>query len=397
MANFQTQQSAILVVDDSPKNLQVLGNFLQNENYSTEFALDGQSALGWIERKNFDLILLDIMMPGMNGYEICSILKKDPETAEIPVIYLTSKEDTDSIIRAFETGAADFITKPFNRKELLARVATHIGIKKTRDELNKSLKEVEDKNHLITSSIKYAKYIQSALLKKSWNIPDYFSDSFSLDLPKDIVSGDFSWSSKVGNKTIVGVFDCTGHGVPGAFMSLLFVTFLNDIINVEKIYEPHLLLSRLRDKVIDALAQRGFFMELHDGMDAAIISYDSSEELLTFSGAFNKLYIAREGTIHEYRGDRIPVSYADVLKEFTLQNIKTQKGDVVYLFTDGYSDQFGGESGKKMGTARLKEILQTVCLMPLKDQGDILQKNLLEWQGENNEQVDDITAVGFRL
>ena len=140
----------ILIVDDNPKNLQILGNYLQEEGYLVEFALNGASALDWIKQSEFDLILLDIMMPEMDGFEVCKIIKSNPVYQKIPVIFLTAKIDTESIVTGFDLGAVDYIIKPFNQKELIARVKTQIEIKRGRDEIVRNLKEIEYKNKLIT-------------------------------------------------------------------------------------------------------------------------------------------------------------------------------------------------------------------------------------------------------
>ncbi len=300
----------ILIVDDNPKNLQILGNYLQNEGYKVEFALDGKSALDWIGRTEFDLILLDIMMPGMDGFEVCRIIKNDPVKQKIPVIFLTAKVDTESIVNGFDLGAVDYVIKPFNQKELIARVKTQIEIKRGRDEIARNLKEIEYKNKLIKYSIQYAHTIQAAVLKASMNGSDFFPEQFCLLLPKDIVSGDFYWFHRIDNKLLVGVFDCTGHGIPGAFMSMLGVTLLNETVIREKIIEPHLILNRLREKIIEALGQKGIISEVADGMDGSIISYDLTSKKLVYSGAYNPIYLIRDNKIIELKGDRMPLSYA---------------------------------------------------------------------------------------
>lgn len=396
MKNDNPQISSVLIVDDNPKNLQVLGNCLQDEGFEIEFSLNGRSALDWIDRKDFDLVLLDIMMPGMDGYEVFKILKSTKGKQEIPVIFLTAIVDAESIVKAFDLGAVDYISKPFNQKELLSRVRTQIEIKKNRDEIKRQLKEIEFKNKLITYSIKYAKSIQTAVLKSSQKLLECFPNSFSLEIPKDIVSGDFYWAKKVDDKFLLGVFDCTGHGVPGAFMSLLFATFLNEAVNTEKIQEPHLILNRLREKVIEAMDQKAISIEVNNGMDAVIILYDPKNKTLHFSGALNKMYLIRNNEILEYRGDRMSVSYFDRMKEFTMQEIKVKKDDVIYLTTDGYFDQFGGPIQKKMGSANFKEIIKVHYKEPMEIQKEIFFNAYLNWKGEDD-QVDDVSIVGIRF
>jgi phosphoserine phosphatase RsbU/P len=386
----------ILIVDDNPKNLQILGNYLRKELYKVEFALDGKSALDWIGRTEFDLILLDIMMPGMDGFEVCRIIKSDPLRQKIPIIFLTAKVDTESIVNGFDLGAVDYVVKPFNQKELIARVKTQIEIKRGRDQIAKNLEEIEYKNKLIKYSIQYAHTIQAAVLKAAQNGSDYFTEQFCLLLPKDIVSGDFYWFQRIENKILVGVFDCTGHGIPGAFMSMLGITLLNETVIREKITEPPVILNRLRVKIIDALGQKGIISEVKDGMDGSIISYDLSTKTLVYSGAFNPMYLIRDNKIIEYMGDRMTLSYQDNTPDFSRREIKTEPDDLVYLFTDGFVDQFGGQEDKKFRRGQFKQVLLMNHKNPLADQKEMLLDTYLKWKG-NGEQVDDITVVGLRL
>ncbi len=386
----------ILIVDDNPKNLQVLGNYLQLEGYLVEFAINGESALDWTDRKKFDLILLDIMMPVMDGFVVCEQIKKNLLNHETPVIFLTAKVDTESIVKAFDLGAVDYIIKPFNQKELIARVKTQIEIKRGRDEIAGNMQEIEFKNKLIEHSINYAHTIQTAVLKASQNGAEYFREQFCLILPKDIVSGDFYWFNKIGEKLYAGVFDCTGHGIPGAFMSILGVTLLNEIVTREKITEPNLILNRLRHKIIDALGQKGAVMEVKDGMDGSIISYDLTTKILLYSGAFNPMYLVRDNNIIEFKGDRMPISFHDNISEFTYQEINTRPNDLVYLFTDGFIDQFGGENEKKFLRKQFKQELLKIHKNPMAVQKEMLLITYNNWRG-NGDQIDDITVIGLKL
>jgi serine phosphatase RsbU (regulator of sigma subunit) len=336
------------------------------------------------------------MMPGMDGFEVCRILKKDPVKQKIPVIFLTAKVDTESIVNGFDLGAVDYVIKPFNQKELIARVKTQIEIKRGRDEIAGNLKVIEYKNKLIKYSIQYAHTIQAAVLKAYIDGSAFFPDQFCLILPKDIVSGDFYWFYKVNNRVLVGVFDCTGHGIPGAFMSMLGITLLNETVIREKITEPHLILNRLREKIIEALGQKGIISEVRDGMDGSIISYDRANSKLAFSGAFNPLYLIRGNNIIELRGDRMTLSYQDNILDFSHQEIKTEPNDLVYLFTDGFVDQFGGLEEKKFQRNQFKQLLLKIHKNSLSVQKEMLLRAHNIWKGDR-EQVDDITVVGLRL
>jgi len=386
----------ILIVDDNPRNLQILGKYLQKEGFKVEFALDGTSALDWIKRAEFDLVLLDIMMPGMDGFKVCKIIKSDPVKQKIPVIFLTAKVDMESIINGFDLGAVDYVAKPFNQKELIARVKSQIEIKKSRDEIARNLEEIEYKNKLIKYSIQYAHTIQAAVLNASLNGSAFFPDQFCILLPKDIVSGDFYWFHKIDNKLLAGVFDCTGHGIPGAFMSILGVTLLNETVIREKIDEPHLILTRLREKIVQALGQEGRYLEVKDGMDGSIISYDLNNKTLCYSGAFNPMYLIRDNEIIELKGDRMPLSYHDKMSDFSCQKIETRPDDLIYLFTDGYADQFGGQEDKKFLRDQFKQVLLKIHKHPLEVQKEMLLDTYINWKG-NGDQVDDITVVGLRL
>lgn len=388
--------ASVLIVDDNVKNLQVLGGFLRNEGLMVEFALDGMSALNWLDKKEFDLILLDIIMPVMDGFEVCRIIKSDPVKQKIPIIFLTAKVDTESIVNGFDVGGIDYVIKPFNQKELIARVKTQIEIKRGRDEISKNLEEIEYKNKLIKYSMQYAHTIQAAVLKASMDGSDYFPEQFCLLLPKDIVSGDFYWFHRIQNKLLVGVFDCTGHGIPGALMSILGVTLLNETVMREDITAPHLILNRLREKIIEALGQKGIISEVADGMNGSIISYDLANKTLIYSGAFNPMYLIRNNKIIELEGDRMPLSHHVKMNDFSSNEIKTRTDDLIYLFTDGYIDQFGGQDMKKFRTAQFKEILLKYNKNPMKMQKQLLLDAHLDWRG-NEEQVDDITVVGLRL
>ena len=386
----------ILIVDDNPKNLQIIGSYLVMEGYSVEFATDGEKAIDWIESLKFDLILLDINMPVMDGYDVCRIIKKNPRHNKIPVIFITAKTDTDSIIKGFETGAVDYITKPFNHRELLVRVKSQIEIKRGRDQITQNLADIESRNKLISESIDYAQKIQSSVFRSIQVANSFFKEYFSLVMPRDVLSGDFLWFTKTGNKVIAGVFDCTGHGIPGALMSMLGISFLNEIVLRDNITEPHLILNCLREKIIEALGQKGNFLEVKDGMDGSIISHDTTTGKLMYSGANSHIYIISNKELMVLKSDRMPLSHHCIMKSFSSQTVDINDNDCIYILTDGYSDQTGGAENKKLGRLRLRELLTRNNHLPMNDQKQILHDELMEWKGFND-QVDDISAIGLRI
>jgi serine phosphatase RsbU (regulator of sigma subunit) len=219
-----------------------------------------------------------------------------------------------------------------------------------------------------------------------------------LNKPKAIVSGDFYWAVEINNSFIIVTADCTGHGVPGAFMSLLGINYLNEIVIEQKITQPDLILNALRSAIIEALNPEGSSeAEGKDGMDMVLCKYDFANMQLTFSCANNPLWVYRQEELMEFKADKMPVGKSP--KEdmpFTLQTVALQKGDVVYAFTDGYADQFGGPKGKKFMYKQLKDALASNIALPMKEQKSLLAANMLNWQG-NLEQVDDIIIIGVRI
>jgi sigma-B regulation protein RsbU (phosphoserine phosphatase) len=225
------------------------------------------SALKWLDKKKFDLVLLDIMMPGMDGYEVCSLIRKNPAFNDILIIFITAKTDSESIIKGFEAGAVDYITKPFIKSELLIRVKTQLNIKKANEQLIHYLHQIEERNRKISDSIDYARYIQNAVLSASEKNLKLLPEHFILDLPKDILSGDFYWVCKSEKRFVIAVMDCTGHGVPGALMSILGITLLNETVINDHVIQPDKILESLRLKIINAMSQKKGFGHIKDGIE----------------------------------------------------------------------------------------------------------------------------------
>jgi sigma-B regulation protein RsbU (phosphoserine phosphatase) len=387
---------SILIVDDLSKNLQVLGGLLQNKGMAVEFAMDGTSALKWLEKRNFDLVLLDIMMPGMDGYELCALIKNNPAISEIPIIFITAKTDSESIIRGFEAGAVDYITKPFIQSELLIRLKTQLNIKRSKEQIDHYLKEIEERNKHISDSIEYAKYIQNAVMSISGSNLKYLPEHFVLYLPKDVLSGDFYWICKAGEKLLIAIMDCTGHGVPGALMSIMGITLLNEIVLHDQIVQPDKILESLRSKLISALGQDTGIDNIKDGIEGSVICYDSESSKIQYSGAFNPMILIHDGEIFDIKGDRISIGYSEVNGNFTLQEIDIEKNDIIYLFSDGIADQFGGQQNKRFMLKHLKEILFAYHKSSLIRQKEALLEELSQWK-VNSVQTDDILVLGMRF
>lgn len=247
------------------------------------------------------------------------------------------------------------------------------------------------RNRDITDSINYARRIQFSILP-----PDIPSDNtFVLFKPKDIVSGDFYWITSVGGREFLAAVDCTGHGVPGAFMSFIGYTALNKIIIEQGIYTPSVILDHLNREVALTLHQKGENI-VNDGMDIALVSYSGLTGQLEYAGAFNPLVVARKGEIIEIKADRFAIGRSTgTEKKFTNHNFALEKGDMLYLFSDGYADQFGGPGEKKFKASALKELLAGISRLTVDQQREKLEQTFEEWKGAL-EQIDDVLIVGRR-
>jgi len=264
-------------------------------------------------------------------------------------------------------------------------------------QIRKINQEILRKQDLINASISYASKIQAAVLPPVSLIRKLLPNSFILFRPRDIVSGDFYWIAGRDGKIAVAAVDCTGHGVPGAFMSMMGISFLNEIFLKRKFASSGEILSNLRVYVKEALHQTEDNPETKDGMDISLVVIDKEKRELQYSGAYSPLVIVKGQHLRRIKGDRMPIGIHHNEKEhFSTHKIAYQGGEMVYLFSDGYADQFGGTKGKKFRMSPFRELLQSVSLLPLDSQKNILQQELEKWQG-HNEQIDDILVMGIRL
>ncbi|MDF1548874.1 MAG: two-component regulator propeller domain-containing protein [Bacteroidales bacterium] len=278
-----------------------------------------------------------------------------------------------------------------------AKERLELEVQKRTAEIERQRDEIEEKNKNITDSILYASRIQTAVLPPTEFLNATLPEHFILFKPRDIVSGDYYWMTQKGDEIVIAVADCTGHGVPGAFMSMLGVAFLNEIVNrAEKLVASNIL-NGLRDNVKNSLRQTGKKDEAKDGMDIALCVLNQSKKCLQYAGAYNPLYLMRNEELQQFKADRMPIGiYYKEKQSFTNNIVGLQDNDVIYLFSDGYIDQFGGDNGKKFLRKQFKDLIIEIHKKPLIEQKEILDKTLEEWMGEY-EQVDDILIMGFKI
>ncbi|MBD3636659.1 MAG: GAF domain-containing protein [Crocinitomicaceae bacterium] len=263
-------------------------------------------------------------------------------------------------------------------------------------ELSHQKEIIEEKNKHITDSIRYAKRIQDATLPSIDLVRSYLKDSFVLFKPKDIVSGDFYWVEQVDDTILFAVVDCTGHGVPGAFLSLIGHNSLNQIVNELGIMKPSEILFELDKIVFKTLQNNLEHTNIKDGMDMAICSLNLNTKHLEFAGAYNPLYLIRDNELTEVKGDKLAIGSGEVQNQYKNSGIQLQEGDRIYLFSDGYADQFGGPKGKKFKYSQFKDLLLKVHQKPMMEQHKLLNHYIEAWQGDL-EQLDDVCVIGVRI
>jgi len=261
-------------------------------------------------------------------------------------------------------------------------------------ELKKVLIKVNKQKNEITESIHYAKRIQKAILPTEKLIKDYFDDFFIFYQPKDIVAGDFYWFEKVNNEIIFSVADCTGHGVSGAMVSIVCHNALNRSLCEFQLQEPALILNKVKELVIETFEKSE--EQVLDGMDIALCSLNPETKVLKYAGANNPLYIIRGEELLEIKPDRQPIGKYDVETSFTSHEFQLQTGDTIYIFSDGFPDQFGGEKGKKFKYAPFKKLLLDVNQFPMHLRESKLREAFKDWKGKLD-QVDDITIIGVSV
>ena len=275
-------------------------------------------------------------------------------------------------------------------------------IQMQRDAIAHKNEEVNELYTKVTDSVRYAQRIQDAILVPAAQVFTSFgknTDGFVLFKPRDIVSGDFYWTTEKDNRVILTAIDCTGHGVPGAFMSLIGNDLLNEIVNLRGITTPHEILNELHQGVQSTLKQQE--TENRDGMDMALCVYDKDKNTLEFAGAKNPLLYIQNGKIETIKGDKKPIGGKDVyandsFKTHILDLNKENAPTTFYIFSDGYQDQFGGIEGRKFMIKKLRELLQEIHQKPMQEQHKILDETIMDWM-KNEEQIDDILLIGFKI
>ncbi len=404
----------ILYVDDEESNLRIFRiNF---KRYYKVFTTSNIQEAYQILRENpISLVITDQKMPEMSGTDFLkSIINEYPDVIRI---VLTGFADIEDIIQAInDCHIHQYVTKPYENgemKNIIDKAIESYNLAKERknliEQLKKANEQLEEKvaertakleytTQKLLDSINYAKKIQKSVLPTEQSIEKLFKEAFVLYKPKDIVGGDFYAVFDKGDKIIVAVGDCTGHGVPGALMSMLGDTLLRSVIDYKEEHSPEKILNFIRDGVANALRQED--TQNHDGMEIGILVYYPFSRVVEFAGSRRDLLYFENGEMKEIKADKINIGgsiYAD--ESFTLHTIPLQEESTFYLFSDGFQDQFGGKLNRKIGSKKLKELLASIHQKPMYEQKVLLEIFLQEWMQAqpDNEQMDDILIMGIKV
>jgi len=343
------------------------------------------------------------------------IMKKEKEILDQKALLIQNAEKLRQqkqkqallyLIIALSFGVIAFAFREFRLKK---NANAELARQKQQIEEQKSI--AERRNRDITDSLNYARRIQQAILRASAQCKDFFPDSFIVFIPKELVSGDFYWFKKINNQTLFAIADCTGHGTPGAFMSIIGTYGLNRIVSELNYVNPGDILNSLNDLFQTSFEQREG-SEIFDGMDIGLCNYDNATRELKFAGANIQLHVLRRSdlppvssniatktdanTLYQLKCEKQPIGYLLEKVEYTTHSVRLMEGDILYLFTDGYADQFGGPHGKKFRLQELRNLIVSIAPLSLDEQKTILESTYKDWKG-NHTQVDDVSFIGIKI
>ena len=391
---------SVLIVDDQPANLILMKHFIGNEGYQIVTAPGGKEALDELYKQHFDIVFLDIMMPGMNGIDVLKHIKADPSLMHVYVIMVSAIIESEELAKALEFGASDYIKRPINKIELIARLNAIIRIKRQEDELRFLNEQLESKNKIISESIKSASIIQKSLFPRENVLYDTYPGSYIYLKPKSLVSGDFFWIGKNNNREIIIGADCTGHGVAGAMLAIIANIIINQIVINSEIVDSSEFLRLLNIEYSEALNRYNDDIEnyLLDGMDISIAIIDRVNDKISLSAASQNMFVFfKNNTLELLLGDESSIGYeinGKYVELFSTYEFKLDDISGFVFYSDGVVDQHGGDSkNTKFGQAKLKALLETEGQ---KDAHALISRSIKEWQNENS-QTDDILYLSVIL
>tara|TARA_B110000285_G_scaffold225059_1_gene282727 strand:+ start:1245 stop:2498 length:1254 start_codon:yes stop_codon:yes gene_type:complete len=416
--------STILVIEDEVLIRESICDVLTLSGYDTVSESDGEMGLKRAHSLKPDLVLCDINMPKITGLDVLKAIRADEQLKHTPFVFLTALSTMSDLRVGMNLGAEDYLTKPYHNKDLLAIVSHQLkkaedlkNIEKehSRKKLHDFKVKIKEKSKGFYDSLNRAKTVQNVILPSDQKMNELFAEHFNYFLPKYSISGDFYWARKLKEVTLIAVADCTGHGIPGALISMAGNISLNNAVDQFGLTKPAEVLTKANELFLDFMNANESNIS-HDGMDICLCSIDSKSNVIRFAGAKRPLYlvtkkdnfkainiinsyselIQEQNALYKIKGNNCSIGAEDRFFQVEEQVFEYNKGDVIYLSSDGYVDQFGGESDKKFISKKLQDILLTIQKNSMSEQREILAKEFQNWKG-NQEQVDDVTIIGIKL
>lgn len=359
------------------------------------WANEGFSRLFGYTLDEFKSLKGDSLLKSSSNEEFAKILNKSIETKQ-SITYTSKSLQKNGKEIWVQTNLSIALDENNNPKYFIAVDSDITKIKQAEQEISLQRDKIKEHQTEIIDSINYAKRIQNAILPTNELFALLYPENFVIFKPRDIVSGDFYWMSQIEGKNIIAVADCTGHGVPGAFMSMLGIAFLKEIVVKEYMTHTAIILNRLRKEIVKSLQQQGKENDTKDGMDIVVCNIDQKTNLLQFSGANNSIIINRKAVLHEFKGDKMPIGIYEKMDKFVAKEFQLEKDDVLFMQSDGFADQFGGPNGKKYKMKYFREKILEISDLPLSEQKILIEKDFNDWKGNNN-QIDDVLVVAVKI
>ena len=402
--DIQSDLPAVLLVDDLEDNLFTLNALLKSEPIVIHRANSGKKAIELANKTQYDCIILDVQMPEMDGFEVAKILSENEATKNIPIIFLSALgSDKEKVIQGIDSGAIDFIAKPPDPALLKAKVKLCLNISKKTKQSRKVYSNVKKERDIfkehkadVEASLRYARNIQQALLPNQQVFDNFFKDNFVLYQPKESIGGDFYTIKEYEGKIILICGDCTGHGVPGAMMTMISVNIIQNLIEGKGITQPDKLLNAMNKEFRQAFNSEFSSITIDDGLEMAVCTFSKAENKMYYAGSRRPILMKQGVELKKIEPSQMGIS-GTMPENYVFQSCEfdIQKGDLIYFFTDGVVDQFGGKKGKKFMIKRLTDLIATCVDLPLKEQKNILNSAIQDWKG-GHEQIDDILLLAIR-
>jgi sigma-B regulation protein RsbU (phosphoserine phosphatase) len=414
----------ILVIEDDALIRESICDVLILNGYETVSEPDGEMGLKRANSLKPDLVLCDINMPKINGLDVLKAIRADEQLKYTPFVFLTALSTMADLRVGMNLGAEDYLIKPHHNKDLLASVSHQLkkaedlrNIKKehSRKKINDFKVKIKEKTKGFYDSLNRAKTVQNVILPSDQKLNELFAEHFNYFLPKYSISGDFYWTKKLKEITLIAVADCTGHGIPGALISMASNISLNNAVNQFGLTKPAEILTKANELFLDFMNANDSNIS-NDGMDICLCSIDSKSNVIRFAGAKRPLYlvtekddfktislnnsyselIQEENALYEIKGDNCSIGSEDPIFKVQEHVFEYNSGDTIYLSSDGYVDQFGGESDRKFKSKRLKNILLSIQGKSMLEQKEVLAQEFQNWKGDK-EQIDDVCVIGIRI